>query len=1167
MSSPRPAAIAALLEPLEPRIAPAVIINVGAPDDSDPKDTRFDEAPFVKAWDSADPGVASLFAAEKGKIPDPDAAPGVDLHYVLSLSAGDKVMMYPQWSATATPDQSYINLTAGKALAFFYDKNADLRVNTNELTGFALSTGAALKVAGSVDGDIIGNLDAKTGLLSVNDLTPNGTVASLNVAGSVNGSLISGGNISKVTISGEINKVSTSSDGTSPAGTYIYHFGGTGASAGVGEATLAAYAPAKGATGGNISTVSVGKVTEISGGVGGAGGTGGAISGVTVVSDYDGFTIIGGAGGMGTKGGNGGAVTNITVYGAAAPEGKTDVVGQISIQGGAGASPLATGAGGAGGAVSKIFVGFQPSGTKLIQSPIALNDYVTVKGGAGGVGTSAGGAGGLLSDINVYTQAPDDPAPGAIEIHIAGGHGGDGTLAAARGGIGGAVSKVLAVNLNDEDVTAPSKRDQILIEGGDAGSSAGAGANGGAVTDVSVMADHVSIEAGHGSDGTSGGAGGAISKVSLLHRPSDRVDMVSLAGGDGGHGTNGGGGAGGAISNVSGTSLDLTNLSSKVAGGRGGDSDFATGGAGGALTSISLFEPVFLPTAATIEFSAGDGGHGGKAGGIGGAISSLTFLGYATLPTVSAGDGGNATIGGSGGKGGAITNLGIKVFDVDPTTGTGIVSVRSGNGGNGSGSTGKGGAGGAINSATVQGAVTKQDTTVPGLDLEVVAGNGGGGGGGTVGAGGSASKISAVAPKGDVRVEAGSAGPAGLATKGAAGGALSNISASGLDAITISAGDGRLGGAGGSISSAVWFGVNPANRYSPDTESDPTGNVLIRAGQGSVGVGTTGSAGAGGSLTNLSGRASTVGTTEILAGDGNGGALGPRAAAGGSITGLSIYGGASDVEVIAGNGGSLSAGATGTAGKGGNISNVASASGVDFLAIAAGNGGNSGAGVAAGKGGLGGTINSINVFGHIGDFGDINTLSNPKFGLDGMGGLFAGAGGTGGEAKLNGKAGNVTNVTAAAISSIVAGRPTLAAPETLQLVNLVDKVYLRGLTAPTVDPATGAFDLINAPATLTSPSKVNYYEANLVGAVAGDPADPGANVYKVIVGGKPASITTNPCPWVLGTTKPFDGLVAAITLTANRNFRPQALLMPVAVSLSPTGYALVDYRNDQNINS
>lgn len=135
----------------------------------------------------------------------------------------------------------------------------------------------------------------------------------------------------------------------------------------------------------------------------------------------------------------------------------------------------------------------------------------------------------------------------------------------------------------------------------------------------------------------------------------------------------------------------------------------------------------------------------------------------------------------------------------------------------------------------------------------------------------------------------------------------------------------------------------------------------------------------------------------------------------------------------------------------------------------------------------------------------------------------------------------------------VAGRPTTGAPENFQLVSVVDRVYLRGLAAPEVN-AKGSFTPNFATA------------ANFVGGVAASPSADGANVFKIDDLGSAEPISSNPYPWQLGTTKPIDGLVAATTLTNNRNFRPQAWLAPAPATVSPSGWALVDYRNDFSFN-
>jgi hypothetical protein len=247
---------------------------------------------------------------------------------------------------------------------------------------------------------------------------------------------------------------------------------------------------------------------------------------------------------------------------------------------------------------------------------------------------------------------------------------------------------------------------------------------------------------------------------------------------------------------------------------------------------------------------------------------------------------------------------------------------------------------------------------------------------------------------------------------------------------------------------------------------------------------------------------------------GNGGNSG-RAGLGGSISGISILGGEAEFSILAGNGGTGDA----TGGAGGSIANVAVRPDVVVRAIAAGDGGDT----LKGKGANGGTVNKVDVA------GDIGFRSGQAYGFatDGslMGGLFAGRGGFNtadpANTKLFGKAGNVTNITAMAIASIVAGRD--ASP---QLVGTVDGIFLRGLERATVDP-TGAF--------------TNFGTANLVGGKAGDPSLPGADGFNSSLGvTAPSDAATT--PWAIGATTPTDGLIAALNLTAKRNFSPLALL-------------------------
>ena len=285
-------------------------------------------------------------------------------------------------------------------------------------------------------------------------------------------------------------------------------------------------------------------------------------------------------------------------------------------------------------------------------------------------------------------------------------------------------------------------------------------------------------------------------------------------------------------------------------------------------------------------------------------------------------------------------------------------------------------------------------------NVHLLAGQGGASGvGGGVGAGGSVATATVSTANGDLKVAAGSAGSAGSGVRGASGGSLTSVSASASGDVNLEAGDGRLGGAGGRINSATWFGTNAATNQ-PDAGFAPTGSVEIQGGQGSIGVGTAPRAGAGGSLSRLGGYAGDTGVTQIYAGDGNGSVAGGRAAPGGSVSNINLFGGLGVVDLRAGDGGSLTSGSAGTGGAGGSVSGINGVAGVNLLAVAAGDGGD--AGTAGGKGGNGGNVSSLNIF------GDIGRRQGSAFGIDGMGGVFAGAGGltAGADTRLNGKAGN-----------------------------------------------------------------------------------------------------------------------------------------------------------------
>lgn len=1130
----------ALLETLEPRIAPAVILVGG-----DPTSSQYDDAPFIKASLSPDPSVQSLFN-------------GSNDHYYLNLAARDVVKFYDN----ADGYKNFISVNASRVFAFFFDANSDLTVQKNELSGFALAQGTSLTVVGSVNGDIVGNLDGTTQRLSVVAGAPGAltqnllgvSVSRLAIEGGVDGRIITGGNLSNTIVTTSVERVTTASDGT-----YAYDW--SGGAPGVGQALLNPFSPAAGAAGGNISAVSVGVLADnaalvakgavIAGG-GGAGGVGGSINGLTVVSDPDGFLVQAGNGGDGPRGGKGGDVRNLLVNSVLDVNAQVDL---IDVRAGHGGTALAAGqSGGAGGAVVGLSIGYNPVGRNLVETP--LGDAVQISAGNGGIG-DIGGAGGAITTVKV---ALDTNSLGP-EFVAQAGDGGNGTR---RDGSGGGITNLTARNFN----LAGLNDDAIALSAGNGGSGGGGSGAGGAINQATIFASEVQLSGGTGSSGPVGGRGGGVSNVVLDVLPNfDWIRVLQINAGDGGSGVSGAGGAGGAIAGITAKSVNLLGLPSTIQSGDGGTSVTGRGGAAGGISGVKIAETLPDPAPATLNFISGNGGDGGAGGGAGGTLASLTFQGFATSALMRAGGGGDATILGSGGAGGGVSSAALQVLGGAPAQ---PGQILAGSGGDAAGSGGRGGVGGRITSATL----------IYAGDAQIIAGQGGSDGAtGTsasaVGAGGSVSRAVLQALAGDAALRAGSAGTPVAAGVGAAGGAVASANVAALGNVLVQGGDGRAGGAGGAVSGISWFGVTAGQA---DAGAPPTGTVTVAGGQGSSGAR---SAGAGGSITNISGYASSTpaANTLIQAGDGNGGVAGARAAAGGSIGQVTLFGGAGVVEIIAGQGGGINPASVtpGTGGTGGSVSGVSVAGGLDIKTIAAGDGGN--AALARGRGGLGGSVTSVNVD------GDIGFRTGQNFGIDAMGGIFAGRGGSGDPASTtaNGRSGNVQNVTAAAISCIVAGRPLSVAPFDFSMVNLVDRVFVRGSAAPTVQP-NGSFDLVSAPG--ATPPRVGFADANIVGAVAGNPQDPGANIFKIQDLGVPADVPatklqmraavgggfeynaelnpSNPPNWK--QFLPIDGFVAARQITVGKNFVPQAL-MTLTNPLDPSSLQFSDYRNNFTTNA
>jgi hypothetical protein len=996
-------------------------------------------------------------------------------------------------------DSDFLLLSGGDAAAFFVDHNGDNEVEATELTGIALGHGAVMAVKGTVYGDVVTNLKADR-TLDLNGLVS--TTQGLNKFSSndVTGNIISGGKISNVN-AGAVGGILS---GTAANGVAYDFFrpdpGNPGAPdvpGGGGTLTVTATAGVAGPGIQNVLVKSVGD--RIEAGAGGAGAKGGSISNLQITADSDGLTIAAGDGGAAdatkVNGGGGGSITNAIVSGF--NDITPNSVLHTQILAGDGGDAGATGKGGAGGQIMRVNVGYDKSGNKVIESADVSQDALVIQAGTGGDGKSAGKGGGIVATkarTSVQAELGD-------EFAIQAGAGGN-TFAGGKAGAGGAITNGEFRNLN------PIVSGSIVsVKAGDGGIGpvdlSATGASGGAISKLTLLGEGILVNGGNGSGGRTGGKGGVVSGLTTVLSETVIPLDVTINGGSGGNGGTGNAGGGGSISGVSIGSADFINFT--VNGGTSGNGGSSTGGRGGTGGSLSKFSVLEIPfdtlQEGPVSVRSGQGGDGAKGGGGGGSIGNFLFSGFNTTIAVAAGSGGSATTAGNGGVGGAIKTV---RFSTSGTVGGNAVTamISAGTGGIGKGAKGAGGAGGSIQVASVN---------VDG-DLAISAGNGGSGEGGSSGKGGSISKTGAFSEFGSGAMSAGDAGANG--SKPGAGGSVlagSNLRAS-VD-ISILAGDGQHGGAGGSISS-----VNFSSSASSLLPA-PTGNILVQAGNGSA-QGTL--VGKGGSITEVIGFASSgnTGTTIFAAGNGGGAVHG---AAGGSIQGLEIIGGGAVgglVTITAGDAGDATGQATGA--NGGNVSSVEVA-GLEFgtilRSVASGDGGN-----ATARGGRGGSVEKVFVLAT-----DIGDRFGGDYGYATMGGIFAGLGGTGGVAGLNG---SVTDVRAESIAAIVAGRG--ATPDFAERVERV-----------TIGTSNIPVDLL----------KVEQLDFDL--GDGGDPAfgtvDPTAYATNNLIGfyADPTRIDTNKFDFVDTNTNgiydkgevPHDGLIMAKVINLKTfNATPEAYL-------------------------
>ncbi len=1138
----------ACLEVLEQRIAPAAVIKLyaGLPDtqqygNSSPQDLDYS----MHSYPSHPTYPHFVGAIDGAATQDPIAlATGGDANsYYLKLTAGEQLYIFDL--STGFGSSPFVNVTAGTVVLFFEDSNHDGEVGRNEIVGMSMSKNAVVRIGGAVNGDIVANLnDQGTALLSSVALANDGNgllakqgLSKLEVGSDVTGKIIAGGNISNITVHGGFGAMLAGS----AANGQTYNF-----FPGIGNTHTIQYAPDAGVAGASISNIYTntvngltsavdGTLLGIDAGGGGEGALGGSITNVKIGSENIALSIRAGDGGSAglskLSGGAGGSISNIFVAGSADLSGSPTPNVLIHLEAGDGGSGMTTGAGGAGGKVSSVHIGYISSGARALQYGVLISD-IEIDGGAGGDGKT-GGTGGSVSAITTQTitqlhQSLSDPAN---EFTFNGGVGGKSTVAGGTAGRGGSVSNMF---IEDVGVTTDAS---VLVHAGDGGATQnGHGAAGGSISNITTVSGAAHFLAGNGSSGIGGGAGGSVSKVSVLQEASVFAHITDFSAGYGGDGSAGNGGSGGSVTAITVQNSDLSSATINGGiggtGGNGGKGIGGFGGAGGGVTAINILDSDNSSVSGVVykgSFDArgGDGGDGSKGGGKGGSIVNERFVAVDVSATATAGKGGSALSGGNGGAGGSVqksnfSTLFSSILSPD-------ASVTAGAGGNGLGSKGSGGTGGSITSISVE---SDHNATL-------FAGNGGIGDGGAAGKGGSVTASAVFATTGDGVLEAGSAGAGG--TKPAAGGNIYGSSSGSLSGVyaavnlTVRAGDGSAGGAGGSIR-YVGYGST-----SSSLTPTPVGNILIEAGMGSA-YGNV--AGVGGSIANVSGSVTSGGTpaspttTVFRAGDGGGSNATTKTAAGGSISNIVIERGGFDVlnnllplgssilTIEAGDGASSTGVNVGA--KGGNVTNVSVSNigGTLFRSVAAGNGGD-----AALTGGTGGSITNLAVLGTTFDPtgapvltpspGDIGQRTGAVFGYASMGGIFAGAGGT--AANGVGVAGSVSYVNADSIASIVAGRN--AAPAE---VSSVSHITLNGFNL--LHDSLGAFGKPGSATRNTLSFDSTYYStANFVGAIADITR---TNAWQFQYSGPQTG-------FVLGDT-PIDGILLAQKLDQSTiNFTPE----------------------------
>ncbi len=367
---------------------------------------------------------------------------------------------------------------------------------------------------------------------------------------------------------------------------------------------------------------------------------------------------------------------------------------------------------------------------------VTVNQPITTTGGKGGNGNNGGQSGGTGGTAGTIAINANDITVNATLNAVGGGAGnanGDGN--GGKGGLGGNVSLTASDNL-----VVSGASTNINTQGGD-GTKGGKGlGNGGKGGDVTLMANHGTIDlnmnaissTGGGSEtitssnqpgGPVAGSGGQAGKITITSENDMAIATIggiNAAGGNGGNSNTGNacGGPGGLGNDVTFTSnngtVAITGGTVSASGGNGGlttsGSQLAGNGSDGGKITIQAADAdvqVTLNTAGGNAGAAGgsnnDGAEYGAKGGSGGNITietvgELSISGTNTKIDTYGGYGTNALKGqGNGGNGGSINITSkqgiVEIGDINSINTTGGDGGKSRNDAN---PAGKGGNAGAV---------------------------------------------------------------------------------------------------------------------------------------------------------------------------------------------------------------------------------------------------------------------------------------------------------------------------------------------------------------------------------------------------------------------------------------------------------------------------------------